>query len=62
MKQKHVTKKTGECYQLFCGKTLIFETAHHTVQLTDGWKCPVCNDGIKQVMQCLRRCNGKETN
>ncbi|KKN59772.1 hypothetical protein LCGC14_0538620 [marine sediment metagenome] len=51
---KHITKKTGECYQMFCGKTLIFETDDHTYQLPDGWVCPVCNLGIKQIMQELR--------
>ncbi len=50
----HITKKTGELNQLFCDKTLVFETSDHTMQLSDGWECPVCNVGIKQIMQEIR--------
>ena len=51
---KHTTKKTGERYQLLCDKTLIFETDNHTQQLSDGYKCPVCDSDIKQIMQEIR--------
>ena len=58
---KHITKKTGDYYQLFCGKVVIFETNDHTYQIPDGWECPVCNEGIKQIMQEIRKGENNET-
>lgn len=55
---QHITKKTGEHHQLFCDKTLILETDDHTYQLSNGWVCPVCNLGIKQIMKELQVAGG----
>ena len=53
--RKHESIIGGKGYQLLCDKAVILESNDHTLKLPDEWKCPVCNAGIKQIMQEMRK-------